>query len=147
MSPRMAAKTIFFWLRVRFAWRSSNSNIGIPPTTAATLAAGKGGGQTRLARGCTAKTGLIASAGLTMLCRMGWGGTRGTRALRGWRFATLAAVALLAASQPAAADDRQMICQAISDAAAANGLPVGFLARLLWTESGFRSEATSPAGA
>jgi transglycosylase-like protein with SLT domain len=82
-----------------------------------------------------------------MLCRMGWGGTRGTRALRGWRLATLAAVALLAASQPAAADDRQMICQAISDAAAANGLPVGFLARLLWTESGFRSEATSPAGA
>jgi hypothetical protein len=40
-----------------------------------------------------------------------------------------------------------MICQTISDAAAANGLPAGFLARLLWTESGFRSTATSPAGA
>jgi hypothetical protein len=47
----------------------------------------------------------------------------------------------------AAADDRQIICRTISDAAAANRLPVGFLARLLWTESGFRSAATSPAGA
>ena len=53
----------------------------------------------------------------------------------------------LGAARPAAADDRQLICQTISDAAAANGLPVGFLARLLWTESGFRSEATRPAGA
>src|SRR5262249_26567358 len=30
---------------------------------------------------------------------------------------------------------------------AEGGLPAGFLARLLWTESGFRSAATSPAGA
>jgi hypothetical protein len=42
---------------------------------------------------------------------------------------------------------RQLVCQAIGDAAAANGLPAGFLARLLWTESGFRSSAISPAGA
>ena len=53
----------------------------------------------------------------------------------------------LATGQPAAADDRQMICQTIADAATANGLPMGFLARLLWTESGFHSTATSPAGA
>jgi hypothetical protein len=62
--------------------------------------------------------------------------------------AVIAAAALaLAAARPAAADDRQMICQTIADAAAANGLPFGFLARLLWTESGVRSEVTSPAGA
>jgi len=42
---------------------------------------------------------------------------------------------------------RRMICQTIEDAAAANSLPAGFLARLLWTESGFSSAATSPAGA
>jgi hypothetical protein len=53
----------------------------------------------------------------------------------------------LAAARPAAADDRPFICQTIADAAGANGLPMGFLARLLWTESGFRSTATSPAGA
>ena len=53
----------------------------------------------------------------------------------------------LAAMHAATADDRQLICQTINDAAAASGLPVGFLARLLWTESGFRSTATSPAGA
>ncbi|HXO03619.1 MAG TPA: lytic transglycosylase domain-containing protein [Stellaceae bacterium] len=64
--------------------------------------------------------------------------------------ALLLAGALLLAARPALADpadSRQMICQTISDAALANGLPVGFLARLLWTESGFRSAATSPAGA
>ena len=53
----------------------------------------------------------------------------------------------LSAALPAAADDRHLICQTIADAATANGLPMGFLARLLWTESGFRSAATSPAGA
>jgi hypothetical protein len=42
---------------------------------------------------------------------------------------------------------RQLVCQTIADAAAANGLPASFLARLLWTESGFRSSAISPAGA
>jgi hypothetical protein len=53
----------------------------------------------------------------------------------------------IAAAEAQPANDRQFICQTISDAAAANGLPMGFLARLLWTESGFRSAATSPAGA
>jgi len=42
---------------------------------------------------------------------------------------------------------RQLVCQTIADAAAAYGLPASFLARLLWTESGFRSSVVSPAGA
>lgn len=42
---------------------------------------------------------------------------------------------------------RQLVCQTIADAAAANGLPASFLARLLWIESGFRSSVVSPAGA
>lgn len=65
--------------------------------------------------------------------------------------ATLIAGALaLALVRPAAADpapERQAVCQTIAAAAAMTGLPFGFLARLLWTESGFRSTATSPAGA
>jgi len=63
------------------------------------------------------------------------------------RAAFLIGALALVLTRPAAADDRQLICQTISDAAAVNGLPFGFLARLLWTESGFRSTATSPAGA
>ena len=63
------------------------------------------------------------------------------------RVLLLAGALALAAARPAAADDRPFICQTIADAATANGLPIGFLARLLWTESGFRSAATSPAGA
>jgi transglycosylase-like protein with SLT domain len=63
------------------------------------------------------------------------------------RTLVVAAALALVLARPAAADDRQLICQTIADAAAANGLPFGFLARLLWTESGFRSEVTSPAGA
>jgi hypothetical protein len=56
-------------------------------------------------------------------------------------------VLALVLARPAVADDRQLICQTISAAAGENGLPMGFLARLLWTESGFHSAATSPAGA
>ena len=101
--------------------------------------------------GFVAKTGLIAAVGLAMLCAMGRGDPKRRRAVR-WRricaVATLAVAALgLTGGRPAAADDRQQICQTISGAAVANGLPFGFLARLLWTESGFRSEVTSPAGA
>jgi hypothetical protein len=77
------------------------------------------------------------------------------RRVRLWRRGVLTALALCCAplaaarADPAAgpAVDRQAICQTIGEAAAAYGLPVGFLARLLWTESGFRSAATSPAGA
>jgi hypothetical protein len=63
------------------------------------------------------------------------------------RVLLLVSALALAAAHSAAADDRPFICQTIADAATANGLPMGFLARLLWTESGFRSAATSPAGA
>lgn len=49
------------------------------------------------------------------------------------------------ASEPASS--RVLVCQAIEQAAAANGLPSGFLARLLWIESRFDELAISPAGA
>src|SRR5579862_487031 len=39
------------------------------------------------------------------------------------------------------------ICRIIEQMAAANQLPVEYLSRLLWIESGFSSSATSPAGA
>ena len=42
---------------------------------------------------------------------------------------------------------REAICRLVDGAAAANRLPAGFLARILWQESRFRSETTSPAGA
>jgi hypothetical protein len=69
-----------------------------------------------------------------------------------WRLrGALAALASCCAAVGAAAEPapsaRQAICQTIEDAAAANRLPFGFLARLLWTESGFQSGVTSPAGA
>ncbi|MFZ5734070.1 MAG: lytic transglycosylase domain-containing protein [Pseudomonadota bacterium] len=40
-----------------------------------------------------------------------------------------------------------VVCRALSEAADANGLPVGFFARLIWTESRFRQRAVSHAGA
>jgi hypothetical protein len=64
--------------------------------------------------------------------------------------AFLAGVVALTAPRVASADpaaDRQYICRTIFDAAQYNSLPAGFLARLLWTESGFNSGATSRAGA
>lgn len=39
------------------------------------------------------------------------------------------------------------LCRLVETAATANSLPVEYLTRLLWTESGFSSNATSPAGA
>lgn len=39
------------------------------------------------------------------------------------------------------------VCEAIRSAAQESGIPVGFLARLLWQESRFRSEEVSSAGA
>ena len=41
----------------------------------------------------------------------------------------------------------ELVCRALTDAAQANGLPVGFLARLIWTESRFRQRVVSQAGA
>lgn len=49
------------------------------------------------------------------------------------------------ASEPVSS--RSLVCQTIELAAAANGLPSGFLARLLWIESRFHESAMSPAGA
>lgn len=69
---------------------------------------------------------------------------------RRWLYAT---VVLLAICLPTAgratdpASSRQLVCQTIEQAAAANGLPSGFLARLLWIESRYHESATSPAGA
>jgi Transglycosylase SLT domain len=46
-----------------------------------------------------------------------------------------------------AATLRQFICQMVDGAAEANRLPAAFLTRVLWQESRFRSDVTSPAGA
>jgi Transglycosylase SLT domain len=68
-----------------------------------------------------------------------------------WRLGAFAAWTIFVLPNAAVAAEpvfsRQLVCQTIADAAAANGLPANFLARLLWTESGFRSSAISPAGA
>jgi hypothetical protein len=69
---------------------------------------------------------------------------------RGLTAALVMSVVVLATPRAASADpppDRQFICRTIFDAAQYNGLPAGFLARLIWTESGFNSAATSSAGA
>jgi hypothetical protein len=49
-----------------------------------------------------------------------------------------------APGHPATADD---ICRAIEQGAAANGLPVEFLARVIWQESRFNAQAVSRKGA
>jgi hypothetical protein len=49
------------------------------------------------------------------------------------------------ASEPASS--RPLVCRTIEQAAAANDLPGGFLARVLWIESRFHESAKSPAGA
>ncbi|RYB03614.1 lytic transglycosylase domain-containing protein [Lichenibacterium ramalinae] len=68
--------------------------------------------------------------------------------------AILCAAALLtpqpirAAPTPAGGETvAQALCRVITGAAEAQKLPVGFLTRLIWQESAFRAEATSPAGA
>ena len=52
-----------------------------------------------------------------------------------------------AAGVDPAAHDRESVCRIVDGAAAANRLPAGFLARILWQESRLRSEAVSSAGA
>lgn len=47
----------------------------------------------------------------------------------------------------AAATIRHLICRMVDGAAAANRLPSGFLTRVIWQESRFRSDARSRAGA
>lgn len=79
---------------------------------------------------------------------------------RSWRqlpsFLTAALLAMAgagwtgASAQPdrdAAATIRHVICRMVDGAAAANRLPSGFLTRVLWQESRFRSDARSRAGA
>ena len=51
----------------------------------------------------------------------------------------------IAAEPPASAMDA--FCLALTEAAEANGIPVSFFARLIWQESGFRSNEVSHAGA
>jgi hypothetical protein len=53
-----------------------------------------------------------------------------------------------AAPDPATASTIQhLVCRMVDQAAAVHKLPVGFLTRLIWQESRFRSDATSPKGA
>ena len=59
--------------------------------------------------------------------------------------ATLCLSVVARGSEPVSS--RQLVCQTIEQAAAVNGLPSGFLARLLWVESRFHETAVSPAGA
>jgi hypothetical protein len=58
--------------------------------------------------------------------------------------AAAVAAALVLFAAPARAEP---LCRLVEAQAAAHGLPVEFLSRLLWTESRFRSEVTSPKGA
>lgn len=68
-----------------------------------------------------------------------------------WKFPVMVFATALCFSTPAHASEpassRALVCQTIEQAAAANGLPSGFLARLLWIESRFDELAISPAGA
>ncbi len=43
--------------------------------------------------------------------------------------------------------DIERVCEALADAAATHGLPIGFFARLIWQESKFDQWARSPVGA
>ena len=71
------------------------------------------------------------------------------RGLRSAALAALMAAPLAAAAAFASPSDDRIVstCRLVESAAAANRLPVEFLTRLLWTESRFRSEVTSPKGA
>lgn len=64
-------------------------------------------------------------------------------------FGLLLAASGEAAAQPGAALEpvAQAVCRLIENAARANRLPVGFMTRVIWRESSFRSGVVSPAGA
>jgi hypothetical protein len=57
--------------------------------------------------------------------------------------------ALPAAAAPTAALEPvdHAVCRLVERAAGANGLPVGYLTRIIWRESSFRAAVVSPAGA
>src|SRR3954451_1071374 len=64
--------------------------------------------------------------------------------------ATIGGWSRSAAAEPdkdAAATIRHLICRMVDRAAAAHRLPAGFLTRVVWQESRFRSDARSRAGA
>ncbi|WP_237480678.1 lytic transglycosylase domain-containing protein [Lichenibacterium dinghuense] len=62
--------------------------------------------------------------------------------------APLASAPSLAVPTPAGGETvAEAMCRLITSAADGRHLPVGFLTRLIWQESAFRAEATSPAGA
>src|SRR5258708_31068690 len=52
-----------------------------------------------------------------------------------------------AADSQTAATIQHLVCRMVDEVAEANRLPVGFLTRIIWHESRFRPEATSPKGA
>ena len=77
---------------------------------------------------------------------------------RGWGLVTLACAAIAIAlgagvALPAngeahrPARPQKAICRIVDAAAESNRLPTAFLTRVLWQESGFRTDVTSPAGA
>jgi len=55
--------------------------------------------------------------------------------------------AMAAESAADGAGLRETICRMVDAAAEGNRLPAAFLTRILWQESGFRTDVTSPAGA
>src|SRR5438046_1497489 len=77
---------------------------------------------------------------------------------RGWGLVTIASAAIAIAlgagfALPAHAEahrparPQEAICRMVDAAAENNRLPTAFLTRVLWQESGFRTDVTSPAGA
>ncbi len=76
---------------------------------------------------------------------------RAGRLTTGWAAVAVWLVAagpVIAASAPAPLEPvEQAVCRLVESAAAANGLPVGFLTRVIWRESSFRAAVVSPAGA
>ncbi len=64
-----------------------------------------------------------------------------------WLAVVLAWSAGAARAQPAMEPLDHAICRLIEHSARANHLPVGFVTRIIWQESGFRAGVVSPAGA
>ena len=62
------------------------------------------------------------------------------------RLVLIALLILVATAAPSRADEkpRQSLCLMLESAADANGLPLGFLVRIIWRESGFDPNAVGP---
>lgn len=81
-------------------------------------------------------------------------GQKRVRDARGWASAAIgaaAALVLLGSSLSSAEQQKsnqpQLICRMVDTAAESYRVPASFLTRVLWQESGFRTNLTSPAGA